>query len=120
MKIGLITGANSGLGYASTQKLLKEGYFVYMACRSEEKALKAINSFDKELRDKVEYVYCDLSSFDSIRECVSHIVDKEKQLDVLMLNAGLMATPQGETTEGYELQMGVNVLGHALLADLLL
>ena len=120
MKIGLITGANSGLGYASTQKLLKEGYFVYMACRSEEKALKAINSFDKELRDKVEYVHCDLSSFDSIRECVSHIVDKEKQLDVLMLNAGLMATPQGETTEGYELQMGVNVLGHALLADLLL
>lgn len=120
MKIGLITGANSGLGYASAQKLLKEGYFVYMACRSEEKALEAINSFDPELRDKVEYVHCDLSSFDSIRECASHIVDKEKQLDVLMLNAGLMATPQGETTEGYELQMGVNVLGHALLADLLL
>jgi len=120
MKIGLITGANSGLGYASTQKLLKEGYFVYMACRSEEKALEAINSFDSELRDKVEYVHCDLSSFDSIRECASHIVDKEKQLDVLMLNAGLMATPPKETKEGYELQMGVNVLGHALLADLLL
>ena len=42
MKIGLITGANSGLGYASAQKLLKEGYFVYMACRSEEKHLKQL------------------------------------------------------------------------------
>ena len=63
MKIALITGANSGLGYASTQALLNEGYYIYMACRSEAKAVEAINSFDLEFRDKVEYVHCDLSSF---------------------------------------------------------
>ncbi|MDG1740903.1 MAG: SDR family NAD(P)-dependent oxidoreductase, partial [Candidatus Actinomarina sp.] len=120
MKIALITGANSGLGYASTQALLNEGYYIYMACRSEEKAVEAINSFDLEFRDKVEYVHCDLSSFDSIRACADHILKNEKQLNALMLNAGLMATPPGETKEGYEMQIGVNVLGHALLADLLL
>lgn len=119
MKIGIITGANSGLGYASTQKLLKEGYYIYMACRSEEKTLEAIKSFDPQLRAQVEYVHCDLSSFDSIRECATYVLNKEKQLNVLMLNAGLMATPPSETKEGYEMQIGVNVLGHALLADLL-
>jgi NAD(P)-dependent dehydrogenase (short-subunit alcohol dehydrogenase family) len=120
MKIGIITGANSGLGYASTQKLLKEGYYIYMACRSEEKTLEAIKSFDPQLRAQVEYVHCDLSSFDSIRECATYVLNKEKQLNVLMLNAGLMATPPSETKEGYEMQIGVNILGHALLADLLL
>ena len=120
MKIALITGANSGLGYASTQALLNEGYYIYMACRSKEKAQEAINSFDLEFRDKVEYVHCDLSSFDSIRACADHILKNEKQLNALMLNAGLMATPPGETNEGYEMQIGVNVLGHALLTDLLL
>ncbi len=120
MKIALITGANSGLGYASTQALLKEDYYIYMACRSEAKALEAINTFDLELREKVEYIHCDLSSFDSIRACADHILKNEKQLNALMLNAGLMATPPGETKEGYEMQIGVNVLGHALLADLLL
>ena len=119
MKIALITGANSGLGYASTQALLKENYYIYMACRSEAKALEAINTFDSELREKVEYIHCDLSSFDSIRACAEHILKNEKQLNALMLNAGLMATPQSETSDGYEIQIGVNVLGHALLAELL-
>ena len=119
MKIALITGANSGLGYASTQALLKENYYIYMACRSEAKALEAINTFDVELRDKVEYIHCDLSSFDSIRACADHILKNEKQLNALMLNAGLMATPPSETKEGYEIQIGVNILGHALLVELL-
>ena len=119
MKIALITGANSGLGYASTQALLKEDYYIYMACRSEAKALEAINTFDSELREKVEYIHCDLSSFDSIRACADHILKNEKQLNSLMLNAGLMATPPSETSDGYEIQIGVNVLGHALLAELL-
>ena len=119
MKIALITGANSGLGYASTQALLKEDYYIYMACRSEAKALEAINTFDSELREKVEYIHCDLSSFDSIRACAEHILKNEKQLNALMLNAGLMATPPSETSDGYEIQIGVNVLGHALLAELL-
>ena len=119
MKIALITGANSGLGYASTQALLKEDYYIYMACRSEVKALEAINTFDLELREKVKYIHCDLSSFDSIRACADHILKNEKQLNALMLNAGLMATPPSETSDGYELQIGVNVLGHALLAELL-
>ena len=119
MKIALITGANSGLGYASTQALLKEDYYIYMACRSEAKALEAINTFDSELREKVEYIHCDLISFDSIRACADHILKNEKQLNALMLNAGLMATPPSETSDGYEIQIGVNVLGHALLAELL-
>lgn len=119
MKIALITGANSGLGYASTQALLKEDYYIYMACRSEVKALEAINTFDLELREKVKYIHCDLSSFDSIRACADHILKNEKQLNALMLNAGLMATPPSETSDGYEIQIGVNVLGHALLAELL-
>ena len=119
MKIALITGANSGLGYASTQALLKEDYYIYMACRSEVKALEAINTFDLELREKVKYIHCDLSSFDSIRACADHILKNEKQLNALMLNAGLMATPPSETSDRYEIQIGVNVLGHALLAELL-
>ena len=87
MKIALITGANSGLGYASTQALLNEGYYIYMACRSEAKAVEAINSFDLEFRDKVEYVHCDLSSFDSIRACALHILKNQKQLLINYLSA---------------------------------
>ena len=90
-----------------------------MACRSEVKALEAINTFDLELREKVKYIHCDLSSFDSIRACADHILKNEKQLNALMLNAGLMATPPSKTSDGYEIQIGVNVLGHALLAELL-
>ena len=82
--------------------------------KTEDKEIVVDNTIDGFDPDEVE----GFEEFNKKYETPE--VDKEKQLDVLMLNAGLMATPQGETTEGYELQMGVNVLGHALLADLLL
>lgn len=73
---------------------------------------------------KNKYVYCrpcDLASLESIRNFVKIFKSEEKQLDVLINNAGVMRTPKGsKTKEGFEMQLGVNHLGHFLLTNLLL
>lgn len=72
---------------------------------------------------KNKYVYCrkcDLASLQSIRDFVNTFKGKEDRLDVLINNAGVMKPPQGKTQDGFELQLGINHLGHFLLTNLLL
>lgn len=73
---------------------------------------------------KNKYVYCrtcDLASLKSIREFVKTFNQEEKQLHILINNAGVMRTPKGSITrDGFEMQLGVNHLGHFLLTNLLL
>ncbi len=117
----IITGANSGLGFASTQALARAGATVVMACRSEERGKRALQAVKQKVPDsQVELMLLDLGSLDSVAAFAEAFARKYGRLDVLLNNAGIMATPFGKTEEGFEKQFGVNHLGHfALTARLM-
>lgn len=117
----VITGANSGLGRASASMLAGAGAAVIMACRNPQKAATAAD----ELRSahpgaRIEVRELDLASLASVRRFADGIVDSGERIDVLMNNAGIMAVDRGTTEDGFELQFGVNHLGHFALTGLLL
>lgn len=75
------------------------------------------------LDTKNKYIYCrqcDLASLQSIRDFVKVFKSEQKRLDVLINNAGVMNTPNSKTKDGFEMQLGVNHMGHFLLTNLLL
>ena len=119
-KTVLITGANTGIGYDTARVLAERGANVLLGCRSEEKANEAIDQIKSIKADaKIKWVSLDLSSLKSIKKAADE-VDKEKNLDILINNAGVMIPPKSTTADGFELQFGVNHLGHfALTAHLL-
>lgn len=120
-KIVLITGANSGTGKWTAIELAKMGGNVVMACRSKtrgEEALKEVKEISGN--DNVKLMICDLASKESIRRFCDEFKSKYNRLDVLVNNAGVILPGRHETFDGYELQFGVNHLGHFLLTNLLL
>lgn len=96
---------------------------VYVAVRSEEKATKAINGIKARLpnsKGQLMFLHLDLGDLTTIKKSAEEFKSKEQRLDVLWLNAGVMAPPQGsKTAQGYELQLGTNNLGHFLFTKLL-
>lgn len=120
-KKAVITGANSGLGFQATKKLAKKNAEVIMACRTKEKGVEA----RKEIEDHVEnpdleVMKLDLASLESIQHFSEELKSKYDKIDLLFNNAGIMAIPRRETEEGFEMQFGVNHLGHfALTAQIL-
>lgn len=120
-KTVLITGGNAGIGKATVRKLANRGAEVVMACRDMEKAEAAAEEIIKHSGNgQVSVIHCDLSSFDSIRKAVGEFTAGHQQLDVLINNAGVVTSDLHRTEEGFELQFGVNHLGHFLLTKLLL
>jgi len=94
---------------------------VYLAARTPSKAEAAIEAIKTAIPDApVTYIPLDLMSFDSIKHAVDEFNSKSIRLDILMNNAGIMATPIAVTKEGYESQLGTNHIGHALLTKLLM
>lgn len=117
----LITGGNAGIGKATAITLTQKGAKVIIACRNETKAKQAILDIKKAAgSESVDYLVCDLSSFASIKSCAENYLNKFGQIDVLVNNAGLFTNTLQLTKEGFELQFGVNHLGHFLLTHLLL
>jgi NAD(P)-dependent dehydrogenase (short-subunit alcohol dehydrogenase family) len=117
----LITGANSGLGFRSAEALARGGARVVMACRNETKAKTACDAVNEAAAAApATVVRLDLSDLGSVRACAAEVLESVGRLDVLMNNAGLMATPLERTTEGHEMQMGTNHFGHFALTGLLL
>ncbi|MDG2027274.1 MAG: oxidoreductase [Acidimicrobiales bacterium] len=120
-RVALITGANSGLGYETARALAQNGARVVMACRNPEKAAGAeaqINETNPS--GSVEVLLTDMADLDSIAGSVAQFTAEHDTLDLLINNAGIMATPLGQTAQGFEQQLGVNHLGHfALTAPLL-
>lgn len=120
-KTAVVTGANSGLGFQAAKKLAEKNAKVVMACRKREKGEEA----RKELEDKVdnpdlEVMQLDLASLESIRHFSEELKTEYEEIDLLFNNAGIMAIPRKETEEGFEMQFGVNHLGHfALTAQIL-
>jgi len=117
----LITGGNSGIGKATAIALAQRGAKVIIACRNETKAKEAVWNIKKAAESElVDYVTCDLSDFNSIKSCTENYLNKFARIDVLINNAGLFTDTLQLTRQGFELQFGVNHLGHFLLTHLLL
>lgn len=121
-KVILVTGGNSGLGKQSIIELAAHGpALIWLCARGEGRAQAAVDDVRKLVPDTdIKALDLDLASFESVKNAARRVVAESDRLDVLMLNAGIMATPTGLTTEGYELQFGTNHVGHALLTKLLL
>lgn len=117
----LITGANSGMGLATSIEMAKQGYDVIMACRNEERGKEALREAKmKSGSDHITLMMCDLSSLDSIRDFVYTFKSLYNKLDVLINNAGVVTINRETTKNGFEKMFGVNHLGHFLLTNLLL
>ena len=120
-RIAIVTGANSGLGYESSLALASKGAEVIMACRNLEKGQSAYHDIKQQVpAAKIVLMELDLGSLNSVRQFVDEFKANYSQLDILMNNAGIMATPYGKTEDGFEQQLGVNHLGHFALTGLLL
>lgn len=115
----VVTGANSGVGFATAEQLAKQGATVVAACRRVD-AGKAAFAEGGGLRGSIEVMALDLASLDSVRAFATEFSTRHDRLHGLANNAGIMMCPQGKTADGFESQFGVNHLGHFLLTELLL
>jgi NAD(P)-dependent dehydrogenase (short-subunit alcohol dehydrogenase family) len=117
----LITGANSGLGLHSARALVARGARVLLACRSPERGEAAVVEVRQAGDGKAELVVLDLTDLTSVRQAAQEVRERTgDRLDVLINNAGVMATPLRRTAEGFEWQLAANHLGHAALTWLLM
>ncbi|KAM7079309.1 retinol dehydrogenase 14 isoform 2-T2 [Molossus nigricans] len=126
-KTVLITGANSGLGRATAAELLRMGARVIMGCRDRARAEEAARELRRDVGraggpdaggvGELVVKQVDLASLRSVRDFCQ---EEEPRLDVLINNAGIFQCPYLKTEDGFEMQFGVNHLGHFLLTNLLL
>jgi NAD(P)-dependent dehydrogenase (short-subunit alcohol dehydrogenase family) len=120
-KLCVITGANSGIGFETAKELAKQGAFIVMVCRNEDKAEAAKKQITKETTASgVDIVLCDFASQDEIRKAAYEITNRYEQIDVLINNHGFVAGEYNETVEGLEATFGVNHIGYFLFTNLLL
>jgi NAD(P)-dependent dehydrogenase (short-subunit alcohol dehydrogenase family) len=120
-RIIIVTGANSGLGLESTKAFAAKGATVVMACRNIGKAEKAkAEVLASNPTAKLEVMELDNASLASVRAFTDAFKAKYNRLDLLLNNAGVMAIPRTETADGFEMQLGVNHLGHFALTGLLI
>jgi NAD(P)-dependent dehydrogenase (short-subunit alcohol dehydrogenase family) len=115
-KTVIVTGSNTGIGYETALDLYKKGAKVFIACRNEEKALDAIKKM-KAAGGTGELIYknLDLASLRSVKSFADNIIQAETSLDLLVNNAGIMIPPPSKTEDGFEIQFGVNFVGHFAL-----
>jgi NAD(P)-dependent dehydrogenase (short-subunit alcohol dehydrogenase family) len=115
-KVAIVTGSNTGIGFEVALDLYQKGAKVYVACRNEEKAQAAIERM-KQTRGSGELVFghLDLSSLDAVKQFANEVASKESRLDYLVNNAGIMIPPPSKTKDGFEIQFGVNFIGHFAL-----
>ncbi|KAI1349455.1 short chain dehydrogenase [Xylaria sp. FL0043] len=117
-KVFLVTGASSGLGIETGRALAKTGATVFLTVRSLEKGRAACESFLEPGR--VELLELDTSEMSSVRTAAANFLKKSPTLNVLVCNAGVMLIPtREENSEGWEMHLATNYLGHFLLFDLL-
>jgi NAD(P)-dependent dehydrogenase (short-subunit alcohol dehydrogenase family) len=120
-RVAVVTGANSGLGLESVKALAGAGATVVMTARDETRAERARDEIRAaHPESSPELVALDLASLDSVRIAAAAISTRHKAVDILINNAGVMATPELRTDDGFELQFGVNHLGHWTLTARLL
>ncbi len=121
-RIAIVTGSNSGLGLETARALAGCGAHVVLACRDTEKARGAEQEIARAAgrANAVSTLPLDLASLASVRAFVESFRARHDSLDLLVLNAGVMAIPERRTADGFEMQLGTNHLGHFALGGLLL
>lgn len=121
-KVIFITGGTAGLGAGSILELSKHSpHHIFFSGRNQSKADELIAHVQKTSPNvPVTFIKCDIASLRSVQEAANTFKSKAENLDILMLNAGIMATPPLTSPEGYEMQFATNHLGHALLVKLLM
>ncbi len=120
-RTAVVTGANGGLGLETAKALAGVGAHVVMAVRNQDKAADAVAEIRAEHpQASLELVPLDLASLASVRAAAEQILGQHPRIDILVNNAGVMAMPESRTEDGFEMQLGVNHLGHwALTARLM-
>lgn len=122
-KVALVTGANSGIGLETARALHATGATLFITARDATKAQKAIDEILKGTEVKsgapIRAIELRLDSLESVRAAAKDFLEQSDKLNLLVLNAGIMCTPDEKTEDGFELQFGTNHLGHFLLFQLL-
>ena len=116
----LVTGVSAGLGVETARSLAAHGAHVVGAARDLNKAETATVQVRKDAESSggsLELVELDLGSLKSVRACADALLAAGKSFDVVIANAGVMATPFGHTSDGFETQFGTNHLGHFVLVN---
>ncbi len=115
-KTAVVTGANTGIGYETALDLYEKGAKVYIASRNKDKALNAIRRMKgKGGTGELIYGHLDLASLRSVKDFSEKVLETESRLDLLINNAGVMIPPPSKTEDGFEIQFGVNYIGHFAL-----
>jgi NAD(P)-dependent dehydrogenase (short-subunit alcohol dehydrogenase family) len=116
----LVTGVSAGLGVETARSLAARGASVIGAASDLGKAEQAVAEARREAAvagGSIELIALDLASLDSVRACADKLQKEGKPLDIIIANAGVMATPFGKTADGFETQFGTNHLGHFVLVN---
>jgi NAD(P)-dependent dehydrogenase (short-subunit alcohol dehydrogenase family) len=120
-RIAVVTGANGGLGLETARELARKGAHVVMAVHNQQKAQDALSNIRATVPEaSLELVALDLGSQASVHEAAEQILREQDRVDLLVNNAGVMGIPERKTVDGYEMQLGVDHLGHWTLTALLL
>src|SRR5262250_3165077 len=116
----LVTGVSAGLGLETARALAAHGAQVVGAARDLSKAEAATAQVRKDAAvngGSFELIQLDLANLKSVRACADRLLAKDEPFDVVIANAGVMATPFGHTADGFETQVGTNHLGHFVLVN---
>ena len=129
----VITGANAGVGKETARHLYRRGARVIMGARSAERGEAAREEIVESVSEAADggdgdqgspgaliVLQLDLASLQSVRDFAEEVLSRADKINLLINNAGVMACPRAETKDGFEMQLGVNHLGHFLLTLLLL
>lgn len=120
-RVAIVTGANSGIGFETAKALAAKGATVVLACRNPEKGEAAVDAIRRERpAGTVRFLRLELAALASVQDFAAAFAGEFGRLDLLINNAGVMALPKRmETADGFEMQFGVNHLGHFALTGLL-
>ncbi len=117
----VVTGANTGIGFETARALARKSAHVTLACRNVEKGREAVRRILAESPDCAAFLMqLDLADLRSVEAFAARYREQHERLDLLILNAGVMIPPASKTAQGFELQFGVNHLGHFALTGALL
>ncbi|OAQ32835.1 NAD(P)-binding protein [Linnemannia elongata AG-77] len=119
-KVAIVTGANSGLGYATTVALAAHGARVFLACRNQSRAQEAINRVKEEIRTKypnapspqLEFLELDLGDMNKTRQAAQEFLKKSLPLHILVNNTGIIGGTLELSADGVESEFAVNHMGH--------